>query len=1206
MKSRNDGCVKFGLAIWSVALLLLLKLAVPVFAQNAAGTILGVVKDSQGGAVAGATVTIRNTETGLTRSLMTGEDGAYRAPALPVGTYSVKVEKAGFKSATHDGLVLAVTQEMTVGFDLEIGASTQEVVVTGETPQVETTTSTIGGLVDEQRMAELPLNGRNYIDLTLLQVGVSKAVQVGNINSNTQGTWMSSNGAPVRSNNITLDGTSLINQQGATSASPGGNTLGVDGIREYKVVTDMFGAEYGMTMGSQVVMTSKSGSNQWHGDAFEYLRNEKLDANINKEVARRTDSSTIQPRPPHKKNNFGGSFGGPIKKDKTFFYAVYEGLREVASPGGSTHVLQSRCYDQTPGANFHKLLGTPTDPTPSPCADIANPTSGQVNPNAVIPAELEPYPNSGKSNYAGSPVNRNGEDFGQIRLDQNIGSADSLFGRYTTDKFHADNDSKYPEYKTRQSGYNNFFTIGENHIFSAQLLNSARISFARTNGDSTNYVNSAAAVSSGIAAWAACPTLTCPGYSFTNNGLGQPQPTGAFIINYGPPGNFGATGGNEAATLQNIYTFSDDVFYTKGHHALKFGILFNRYNQAMNGGAGGANSVAGEIVFAAQDQLLAAVPQLFDLRSLTAQTSNFFVYNTIGMYAQDDYRVASRLTLNLGLRYEFNTTPHDINGRNYTHLNLATDPLNGTQHAVMQNDSLRNFSPRVGFAWDITGKGKTALRGGFGEYFDVGNIGSTLSQYSFAAPPESNYYVVNPVLPGAPAFSVPMPTPGSVPAQFQALHTLDYYSKQPHILQYNLTAQQQLPWNLALQVGYVGSRGINLFRLTEENPFKTVTCTGPNCIPGQPFWGMDPTSPQGRMNPNFGTATEVTTGSSSWYNALEVGLTMKSYHGVELQTAYTFSRNFDTTQGQQYVFDCFAATGSGQGIDPTNTNTDKGPTCFDATHNLRLNFLYHFPSPKSNGFLSKALGGWWMGNIISIQSGYPFNVNTIGLISNNGVFAADQGERPNIVTSANLAAAQVADPGAVLYNPKTAITGNPDGWFNPHMFTLVGPNAKTICNQDIGGPGVGDYANPPGSLASYNPSTGTGTSTAYGDPNFGPTCYFGYLGDEPRNDLRGARLRSWDLSINKDTKLPFLGENGMLEFRAEMFNLLNHANWGFISNTVFAACAPTRPNGLLPYGGLGNGSCAGSNEGGADANGLSNYNGLGPLRQIQLALKIIF
>ena len=1259
MTFRKGGCVNFSFAVCAVAMLLLLTVAAPIFAQNATGTILGVVKDSQGGAVAGATVTIRNTETGLTRTVTTGDDGTYRAPALPVGAYSVRVEKTGFKSSTHDGLTLNVTDEMAVNFTLEIGASTVEVVVTGEAPQVETTTSTLGGLVDEKRMADLPLNGRNYADLTLLQPGVSKAVNVGNINSNTQGTWMSSNGAPLRSNNFTLDGARLNNQQGANSASPGGNTLGVDGIREYKVVTDMFGAEYGVGMGSQVVMTSKGGSNQWHGDVFDYLRNTIFDANVNRALARAHGSTNVVPRPAHIKNNPGASFGGPIKKDKLFFFATYEGIREIVDAGASTHSLPfgpagcgaGSIYD----SSTHKIKGTPDITVHNHGTDVVVPgksntvngclinngfgwdgsspigtAQAYVNPFVAIPASLTPFPNSG-GNYVSNALNRNGEDFGQIRFDDNISANDSMFVRFTADDFRGNADSKYPEYGTNQTGRNYFVTIGESHVFSPTLLNSVRLSFSRTKSDSHNYLKTADAASSGIPFWTACPTLDCTAttapipaqtlmltgtdgnlhsvtfpavpssavsYSFSNNSpTGVPCPTGAFVVGYGAPGNFGSTGCNDSLQGQNIYTLNEDMFYSKGKHAIKFGVLFNRFNQIVGSGAGGANSIGGEVQFGGPGVLLAGIPFPFwDLRTVSPDGDSYWTYNTLGFYAQDDVRATNRLTLNLGLRYEFNTSPTELNGKQFAHTNIHTDSYAGTPGTIMQNASLKNFSPRIGFGYDVFGNGKTAVRGGFGMYYDVGSIGTALAQSTFANGGNSSYWVGNPIYPYNPTFTAPFPTVGAVDPRNLVLHTVDYNSKQPKILQYNLTVQQQLPGKMALQVGYVGSRGTNLFRIAEENPFKTIPCTGPNCIPGQPFWGMDPTSPQGRVNPNFSSATMVTTGASSWYNALEVVMSMKGYHGMDLQTAYTFSRNLDTTQGQQYVFDCFSASGRGQGINPTNPNGDKGPTCFDATHNLRLNFLYHFPSPKTKGILSTVLGGWWMGNIVSIQSGYPFNVNTAGLISNSGVFNFDQGERPNIVTPANFAAADAIDMAsvgahAVLYDPHTAITGKPDGWFNPLMFTLVGPNAgSTPCND-----------------------TRTSTvSSAFGDPNYGPTCYFGYLGNEPRNDLRGARLREWDLSINKDTRLPFLGENGMLEFRAEMFNLLNHANWGFISNTEFLACAPFNNVPYVPAAAGNNGACGGSNESSVDYKNYlpgppaSGYNGVAPLRQMQFALKVVF
>ncbi len=305
-------------SFFAVALSLLLTL--PIQAQQSVGTILGVVKDSTGAVVPDATVTIENVERSETRTVTTGPDGAYRAPALPVGRYNVKIEKSGFKTQNLQGLTLNVAQELVANATLEVGASTQEVSVTGEAPLVNTTSSATGGLVDEQRIANLPLNGRNYIDLTLLQPGVTRKTNSSGA-AGTGGTWFSSDGAPAHANLIAIDGAVMNNQFWGNSASLAGTTLGVDGIREYRVITNGYNAEYGLSMGGQMVIASKGGTNQFHGDVFEYLRNSALDA---RNYFDTTDPAITGGRrlPEFQRNNFGGAFGGPIRKDKTFFRRV--------------------------------------------------------------------------------------------------------------------------------------------------------------------------------------------------------------------------------------------------------------------------------------------------------------------------------------------------------------------------------------------------------------------------------------------------------------------------------------------------------------------------------------------------------------------------------------------------------------------------------------------------------------------------------------------------------------------------------------------------------------------------------------------------------------------------------------------------------------------------------------------------------------------
>lgn len=456
--------------------------SISAVAQLPTGTILGTVKDSTGAAVPNATVTIQNTDTGLSRTVTTGPDGSFNVPELATGHYQVQAGHEGFKTATRTGITLEVTQQAVINFTLEVGATQQQVVVTGEAPIVNTQNATLGGLVNEQRIEDLPLNGRNYVDLSLLQPGVTADRNFGSGGGVSVGTSFSSNGASVRSNNFMLDGAVLQNISSRNPASLAGTTLGVDGIKEYQVITTNFQAEYGLTMGSQMVVVSKNGTNQFHGDGFEYLRNSDLDARNYFDPPPSAISGHRNPE--FRRNNFGGSLGGPIKKDKTFFYGVYEGLRQTLGVTSNLTV---------PGAGCHGPAGAVL--TVAACPDIAPLTSVTVSPYiapflALQPAPNVPTPAGQLSSYDYSAPSTASENYGQIRIDENFSASDTFFGRYTIDNGVFNNattteavsstGNNYPQFGLAGNTRNQWLTLSENHIFTPSLLNIARFSFSRT------------------------------------------------------------------------------------------------------------------------------------------------------------------------------------------------------------------------------------------------------------------------------------------------------------------------------------------------------------------------------------------------------------------------------------------------------------------------------------------------------------------------------------------------------------------------------------------------------------------------------------------------------------------------------------------------------------------------------------------------------
>ena len=1020
-----------------VGLFLLLVVSVSTQAQLPTATILGIIRDGSGAVVPGASLTARNVETGQTRTSATAEDGSYRFSALPVGNYEVRVEHPGFQSAVRSGLTLTVAQEAVVNVTLEVGAVEQTVALTAEAPLVNTTSGSLGGLVDAARVSDLPLNGRNFTDLTLLQTGITqqknKPEHVFMV-----GSWYSSNGAPLRSNNQLLDGAIMQDLNGASSASYSGATLGVEGIREYRVITNNFSAEYGMTMGSQTTMVSKSGTNEFHGSLFEYFRNSALDARNFFDYKTAASQRRI---PAFTRNNFGGSFGGPLRKEKTFFFGAVEEVRErlgVTSIGNGMPLSARGDGGVVP----------------------------QIAPVIKPLLRMFPAPNLPNNQFTIPSDQRTSDHWGQMRVDQNISDSDSVFVRYTIHDENQTTPSTTMEDVTRfASSRRQYATLSETHIFSPTLLNTARVSFSRTlTGHFLDYPS----------------YLLGPEYVLVSSPINN------------PPASISPGGGITGVGIQydgqngpqNLWTLSDDLFYTRGRHSLKFGTLLNFYRPffTLGVGQGGSVSFADLTRFLLGQPLsiggdLGGVPQVRRYR-----------YKTFGFYLQDDVRVTPSFTLNLGLRYEFYTVPYELTGKNNSLRDIQHD-VEMTPGPILRNPSLRNFSPRFGFAWDVRGDGKTAVRGGFGLLYDVGNIGSALVQDATGKPPwNKQSQLSNP----PPLTSLPLRLPPENVGKYQ--RPIDYNYSQPHNLQFNLTVQRQLPFDMALTLAYSGARGLNLSQVYEGNP--TVPQTLPD---GRHFWAGN----ELRTNPFWDTFTLETAGGSSWYNGLQVELLKRLTEGLQFQSSYTWSKVMVTPGEAQYNIE---ATGTGIfSPDPSRPWEFIGPSNFDLTHNWRFNAIYNFPNVVSQGgVFAGLLNGWWTSGILALQSGYPFTPAL--LVNRSRSRSGGPGtnvDRPNLLPGYQYGdLTQGTIPTGCGNLAAGTPVGTPQRWFNPCAFGIPDP---------------------------------------------------GFLGNVGSNVLRGPGFATLDMSVGKNVPLGFLGEAGKLEFRAEGFNLLNRANFGLPNRTAFTA-----------------------------------------------------
>jgi hypothetical protein len=1035
---------------WSVAVAWLLLGAVAL-AQLPTATITGTIRDTSGAVVPGVSLTATNEETGIARSITSGSAGTYRFAALPVGTYTIRAEQSGFQTQVRTGLRVTVGQDAVLNFTLEVGAVTETVSVTAEAPIVDTTSGTLSSLVSEETVSDLPLNGRNFNDLTLLQTGISAARTIA-VDGSLDGLQFSSGGAPIRSNSFMMDGTIINNLTNSGGSSANENSLGVESIREYRVLQNSYSAEYGMSMGAQVSMVTKSGSNDFHGSLFEYFRNSSLDA------ANWADNRAESEKPALRKNSYGGSLGGPIMPQKAFFFVSYEGVRERR---GST------------------LIGTvPT--AAGRQGDLGSLGTVEMVAEAAKPyLELFPLPNGedlgdGRGEYSNAVSNAVDEDYGQVRIDYTLGASDTLFGRYTVDDPRASYPAIIDPGARIASGRNTYFTISENHIFSPALLNTFTASYVRTGNNrlqvgvdpaGLNFIPGKAMGSLGITG------LSEPGQSFPDLNVKLTR-----------------------------FSFGDDIFYTLGRHSLKFGTLIAKSRNFVLVTTNGNGAWS----FASLRTFLTATPRQFTAITPGSRTDRTYDYTMLGFYIQDDIQVMPTFTLNLGLRYEFHTSYEEIRGLGYAVRDLHNDDT-ATPGPPFENPSLKNFSPRLGFAWDVRGDGKTALRGGFGLLYDLATIGSSFIVGATATPPISTQTVVRP--PGL-VFG-PLPNISGTPGN--ALRTIDYHMEQPHLVSYNLNVERELPFEMGLTLAYAGSRGLNLIKSVEGNPTtpgglpQNGVCVAPATPPtfnpaGPKCWlGGEP-----RANPSWANVEFKTAGGNSWYNSLQFGLRKRLSQGVQFQSSYTWSKVVDETQGQFQG----PETLGGIGDDPANPRHDRGRAEFDIRHQWRFNALYRFPSNQT-GAMGRILNGWWTGTIFTWTSGVPF--------------------APELSTQRS----------------RSAVQGASGGGKRPDL--VSGIDAEDITRGTSAG------------CNGVAPGTELGTPERFYDPCAFAIQPLGFLGNASRGIISGPNFSTLDFSLVKDTALPMLGESAGIQFRAEIFNILNHPSFGIPDRTVYTGSASSEP-----------------------------------------------
>ena len=1010
--------------------LLLLCMSAAASAQSTA-TLQGRVTDPSGAVVPGAKITVRSQANGTERMAQTDDDGNYQVAALPVGAYRVEVQQQGFQTQVADNLSLEVGRVVVQDFQLQVGNISQQVVVTSDLPVVDTVTTSVGTVINQRTVQEIPLNGRHFVDLGLLIPGSVTPPQNGFLTAPLRGQGsFAFNTAGNREDtvNFMINGVNLNDMvQNQITFQPSINT-----VQEFKVDNSTFSAEYGRNSGAIVNIATRSGTNEYHGELFEFFRNDALDA-------RNFFNFTSPKPPPFKRNQFGFNIGGPLMlphfgeggspfsyngKDRTFFFFSYEGLRQRQGLDLNSAVLTDAQRAAVTDPIAQRLL--------------------QFIPRANLIAA------NGQGRFVGAATAPVNIDQWTIDITHNLTQSDRLHGYYVFQRdFRGEPTlqlNTIPGFGDTRQSRRQIMTLNETHTFGANLVNEARFGFNRINitfSPNAQIDPTSLGINDGISQPIGIPQITI-------SGLG---------LNFGGPSNF------PQGRADTTFVFSDTLSYLRGKHSFKFGGELRRfYNNNFNLDTGTftyfslANFQTGASTAATANSFNIT---LGDRASSIAQ-------GAFGAYIQDNFKWRPNLTLELGLRYDWNMSPTERFDRFVT-FDPATSSLVQVNHGIapVYRTNAKNLQPRVGFAWDPFGNGKTSVRAAYAILVDQ---------------PVTN--LVTPVT-GNPPLATPLNFNGVInlgnartvaTAAGLAPQTVDPNFENAYIQSWNLNVQREVMGGIGVTIGYFGSKGTHLRITRNLNQFLTP---GGTVRPFPILRGAPDPSLVGRT---LGNITEIESSGNSSYNALWLTANKRLSKGLQFNASYTWSKSIDYNSLNS------------QGVvvqDSYDLRNSRGLSDYDARHRFVINAIYALPF-KGNQLVE----GWQLGTIYQVQSGNPINI-----ITNIATITGVATVRPDII------------------RPVTT-TGNPAQWFSNPL----------VCDPRI--TAASDPRNCANGAAFALPISPAGVA------------HFGNLG---RNVFIGPGFNNTDFSVIKNTSLT---ERLRLQFRAEFFDLFNHANFGQPNRTA--------------------------------------------------------